>query len=123
MRRNLVIVVLALAACRSAAAQNAAPSSTAFHWLDAVKNAALFERIKASFADELKPDGGFDDLAVRCVAIGEQGIKSRGHNDRLQGTKWPAASHRSQGPEAISYYPGKTLRQCQKITIVSSKIG
>jgi len=51
-----VIVVLALAACRSAAARNAPPSSTAFHWLDAVKNAALFERIKAPFADELKPD-------------------------------------------------------------------
>ena len=46
MRRNLVIVVLALAVCRSAAAQNAPPSSTAFHWLDAVKDAALFERIK-----------------------------------------------------------------------------
>lgn len=56
MRRNLVIVVLALAVCRSAAAQNAPPSSTAFHWLDAVKDAALFERIKVSFADELKPD-------------------------------------------------------------------
>ena len=56
MRRNLVIVVLALAVCRSAAAQNAPPSSTAFHWLDAVKDAALFERIKVSFADELTPD-------------------------------------------------------------------
>ena len=31
-------------------------SGTRQHWLDAVKDAALFERIKVSFADELKPD-------------------------------------------------------------------
>jgi hypothetical protein len=50
-----MIVVLALVVCRSAAAQNATPSLTAFHWLDAVKDAALFERIKVPFADELTP--------------------------------------------------------------------
>jgi len=53
MRRNLVIAVLVLAACRSAAAQNASPVLTTFHWLDAAKDAPLFEQIRAAFAEEL----------------------------------------------------------------------
>ena len=56
MRRTLVIVLLTLTACCSSAAQNAPSSPTSFHWLDAGKDAALYERIKAAFADELKPD-------------------------------------------------------------------
>src|SRR5207249_1430117 len=38
VRRNLVIGFRALGACHSAAAQSAPLSSTAFHWLDAVKD-------------------------------------------------------------------------------------
>ena len=38
MHRSLLIVVLILAACRSAAAQNASPELTTFHWLDAAKD-------------------------------------------------------------------------------------
>jgi len=56
MRRNLVIVVLVIAACRSAAAQNASPVSTTFHWLEAAKDATLFEQIRVAFAEELRPD-------------------------------------------------------------------
>lgn len=56
MQRNLLVVVLAVAACQPAAAQEVPPSSTAFHWLNAAKDAVLYERIKAAFADELKPD-------------------------------------------------------------------
>ena len=56
MRRNLVIAVLVLAACRSAAAQNASPVLTTFHWLDAAKDAPLFEQIRAALAEELRPD-------------------------------------------------------------------
>jgi len=55
MRRNLVIAVLVLAACCSAA-QNASPVLTTFHWLDAAKDAPLFEQIRAAFAEELRPD-------------------------------------------------------------------
>ena len=47
---------LALAACRSVAAQNPPLPSTAFHWLDAGKDAALYEPIKAAFAEELNSD-------------------------------------------------------------------
>lgn len=39
-----------------ATAQGVSPTSAAFHWLNAAKDAALYERIKAAFADELKPD-------------------------------------------------------------------
>jgi hypothetical protein len=60
-----MIVALALAGCRSAAAQKALPPSTTFRWLDAGKDAALFERIKSAFADELKPD---DPEKVKPVA-------------------------------------------------------
>ena len=56
MHRNLVIAVLVLAACRPAAGQNASPVLTTFHWLDAAKDAPLFERIRAAFAEELRPD-------------------------------------------------------------------
>jgi hypothetical protein len=56
MRRNLLVVVLAMAACQPAAAQEVPPSSTSFRWLYAAKDAVLYERIKAAFADELKPD-------------------------------------------------------------------
>jgi hypothetical protein len=56
MHRNLLVVVLAVAACQPAAAQEVPPSSTAFHWLNPAKDAVLYERIKAAFADELKPD-------------------------------------------------------------------
>jgi hypothetical protein len=56
MRRNLLVVVLAMAACQPAAAQRVPPSSTAFHWLNAAKDAALYEGIRVAFADELKPD-------------------------------------------------------------------
>ena len=45
-----------LATSHLAAAQNVSPSSSAFHWLDSGKDAALFERIKTAFAAELKPD-------------------------------------------------------------------
>jgi hypothetical protein len=65
MRRNLVGAALALAWCCSAAAQNGSPPSTTFHWLDAGKDGALFERIKSAFADELKPD---DPEEVKPVA-------------------------------------------------------
>jgi hypothetical protein len=56
MQRNLLVVVLAVAACQPVAAQQIPPSSTAFHWLNATKDAVLYESIKAAFADELKPD-------------------------------------------------------------------
>lgn len=56
MGRTVLIAILMLAASHSAIGQNAQPSSTAFHWLNSSKDATLFERIKAAFADELKPD-------------------------------------------------------------------
>lgn len=56
MRRNLLVVALAVVACQPAAAQRAPDSSTAFRWLDATKDAVLYQRIKAAFAAELKPD-------------------------------------------------------------------
>ena len=56
MRRSLVVIALALAECCSAAAQNSSPPSPTFRWLDVGKDGPLFERIKAAFADELKPD-------------------------------------------------------------------
>jgi hypothetical protein len=56
MRRNLLVLVLAVVACQPVAAQEVPPSSTGFRWLIAAKDAALYEHIKAAFADELKPD-------------------------------------------------------------------
>jgi hypothetical protein len=56
MGRTVLIAILMLAASHSAIGQNAHPSSTAFHWLNSSKDAALFERIKTTFADELKAD-------------------------------------------------------------------
>jgi len=56
MWRNLVVVALAVVACQPAAAQEVRSSSTAFRWLNASKDAVLYERIKAAFAEELKPD-------------------------------------------------------------------
>ena len=56
MGRTVLLAVFALTACYSAAAQDAAPSSSAFHWLNSGKDAALFERIRTAFSDELKPD-------------------------------------------------------------------
>jgi hypothetical protein len=64
MPPKLLVIFLALAACRSVAAQNPPPSLTAFHWLDARRDAALLERVKMAFADELKPD---DPEKVRPV--------------------------------------------------------
>ena len=51
-----MVVALAVAACQPAAAQEVPPSSTTFRWLNASKDAVLYERIKAAFAEELKPD-------------------------------------------------------------------
>jgi len=56
MGRKALIATLMLAASHSAIGQTAQPSSTAFRWLNASKEASLFERIKTAFADELKPD-------------------------------------------------------------------
>jgi hypothetical protein len=56
MGRSVLIALLMLAASHSAIGQNAQPSSTAFHWLNSSNDAALLERIKTAFADELKPD-------------------------------------------------------------------
>jgi hypothetical protein len=56
MGRTVLIAILTLAASHSAVGQNAPPSSTIFHWLNSGKDAALFERIKTAFSDELKPD-------------------------------------------------------------------
>ena len=56
MGRTVLIAVLVLAGSHSVIAQSSQPSATAFHWLSSSKDAALFERIKAAFADELKPD-------------------------------------------------------------------
>jgi len=56
MSRNALLAILTLAASHSAIAQNAPVSSTDFHWLDPSKDAALFERIKTAFSDELRPD-------------------------------------------------------------------
>ena len=54
--RAVLIAILMLVASPSAIGQNTQPSSTAFRWLNASKDASLFERIKTAFADELKPD-------------------------------------------------------------------
>lgn len=57
MYRTLGATTLfALAASISSATQNTTAASTDFRWLDARKDAALFERIKGAFVDELKPD-------------------------------------------------------------------
>jgi hypothetical protein len=56
MGHTALIATLMLAASHSAIGQTAQPSSTAFRWLNASKDASLFERIKTAFADELKPD-------------------------------------------------------------------
>jgi hypothetical protein len=56
MGRTVLIAVLMLASSHSAIAQNALPTSTAFHWLNSSKDAPLFQRIKTAFTDELKPD-------------------------------------------------------------------
>jgi hypothetical protein len=54
MGRTVLIAILMLAS-HSAIGQDAQPS-TAFHWLNSSNDATLFERIKAAFANELKPD-------------------------------------------------------------------
>jgi hypothetical protein len=56
MDRPALIVILILTAFASAVGQDARHSSTAFHWLDSTRDPAPFERIKAAFRDELKPD-------------------------------------------------------------------
>jgi len=56
MSRILTATFLTLVTCTSAATQKATTISSDFHWLDSKKDAALFERIKADFTDELKPD-------------------------------------------------------------------
>ncbi len=48
--------LLAIVACVPAPAQNTTTASTDFRWLDPRKDAALFDRIKGAFVDELKPD-------------------------------------------------------------------
>jgi len=49
-------ILLAATTCISAAAQNTPPASNNFRWLDARKDAVLFDQIKGAFGDELKPD-------------------------------------------------------------------
>jgi hypothetical protein len=56
MGRIVLIAILMLATSDFAIGQNSLPSSTAFHWLNSSNDAALFERIKTAFTDELKPD-------------------------------------------------------------------
>jgi hypothetical protein len=56
MCRAVLIAILMLMVSHCAIGQNAQPSSTAFHWLNSSKDAILFERIRITFADELKPD-------------------------------------------------------------------
>jgi len=57
MHRTLAATtLLAMVVCTSAAAQNTASTSSDFRWLDPRKDAALFDRIKGAFVDELKPD-------------------------------------------------------------------
>jgi hypothetical protein len=55
-RTPVAIILLAIAACISAAAQNTTTASSDFRWLDPRKDAVLFDRIKGAFVDELKPD-------------------------------------------------------------------
>ena len=50
------MILLAIAASVTAATQNTIKGSNDFRWLDPRKDAVLFERIKAAFVDELKPD-------------------------------------------------------------------
>ena len=54
MLRPIALAVLLLALATSTASQNV--TSPPFHWLDSGKDAALFQRIKLGFAEELKPD-------------------------------------------------------------------
>jgi len=56
MHRSLIALFLALATSCSLPAQNVQSSSRVFRWLDPAKDAALFQQIKAAFAEELKPD-------------------------------------------------------------------
>ena len=56
MGRTVLVAILMLAASHSTTGQNAQPSSTAFRWLDANKDASVFGRVETAFADELKPD-------------------------------------------------------------------
>jgi hypothetical protein len=57
MYRTLsVTTLLAIVACVSAAAQSTTTASSDFRWLDPRKDAALFDRIKDAFVEELKPD-------------------------------------------------------------------
>jgi hypothetical protein len=56
MCRNVLIALLMLAVSHPAVAQNAPVASTSFHWLNPSKDAALYERVKTAFSDELKPD-------------------------------------------------------------------
>jgi hypothetical protein len=56
MGRTVLIAILMLATSSSAIGQNLQSSSTAFHWLNSSKDAALLERIRTAFTDELKPD-------------------------------------------------------------------
>jgi len=66
MSRTLsVTTLLAIVACASAAAQNTTTVSSEFRWLDPRKDAALFDRVKGAFVDELKPD---DPDKVKPVA-------------------------------------------------------
>jgi hypothetical protein len=74
MGRTVLIAILMLTASHSAIGQNAQPSSTAFHWLNSSKDATLFERIKAAFTDELKPD---DPEKVKHVVAQEHKWISR----------------------------------------------
>jgi len=78
--------------------QSASHSSPAFHWLDSTKDAALLERIKTAFRDELRPDdpqkvkpyvaeeykwisrvGVFETSAL--VLVGERETRTSRHGD------------------------------------------
>lgn len=56
MGHSALIPVLISIAFASAMGQNTRQPSAAFHWLDSTKDATLFDRIKADFRDELRPD-------------------------------------------------------------------
>jgi hypothetical protein len=66
---------------------------------------------------------GFDDLAARCLAIGEQGKNSRGYNDHLHSPTWTAAGDYRQRPATACQGARATLHGCQKINIVPAEIG
>jgi hypothetical protein len=57
MYRTLAATIfMAIASIPVAAAQSTTAASNDFRWLDARKDAVLFDQIKGAFSDELKPD-------------------------------------------------------------------